>query len=199
MQIETIFLTQVSTIIGFIIALFVLYRVLVKQKDSTIEALKEKNHYLELLLMEAEKKSPDILIETVSNRVRILTEEIERLNQDSEKNELLIEEKEKELSLSKNELVSKLDSIERSIVVGRVGDSNRIRAILTTENKYALSNMAHETRTILTVLAGLVEYLSDREDNDEEEIKYFKIINQNISGLQNVIGVIWALSKEYES
>ncbi len=114
MNIEIIFYTQVASILGFLVALFVLYRLLVKQKDSTIELLKEKNNYLELRLTEAEQQRPDRLVENVSKRVKLLNEELERLNQDKENNEQLITEKEKELSRSKNELKELRAQFERA-------------------------------------------------------------------------------------
>lgn len=42
MSIEILFYTQLASILAFTVALFVLYRVLVSQKDSTIQLLKEK-------------------------------------------------------------------------------------------------------------------------------------------------------------
>jgi hypothetical protein len=113
-DIEIIFITQVASILGFLVTLFVLYRLLVKQKDSTIELLKEKNGFLELLLSEAKKQTPDLLVENISNRVKLLNEELERLNQDKETNELLITEKEKELSSSKGELEKLRTQFERA-------------------------------------------------------------------------------------
>ena len=114
MNIEIIFYTQMASILGFLVALFVLYRLLVKQKDSTIELLKEKNNYLELRLTEAAQQRPDLLVENVSKRVSLLMEELERLNQDKENNEQLITEKEKELSDSKNELKELKTQFERA-------------------------------------------------------------------------------------
>ena len=114
MNIEIIFFTQLASIFGFLVALFVLYRLLVKQKDSTIELLKEKTSYLEMQLSDAQQQRPDLLVENISKRVKLLNEELERLNQDKEKNEQLISEKEKELSSTQTELEELRSQFERA-------------------------------------------------------------------------------------
>ena len=97
MTIETIFYTQVVSILAFIVALFVLYRVLVSQKDATIELLKEKNDYLSCKLADAAANDPDVLANSLNNRVNVLEEELERLSKDKAKNQDEIELKEKEI------------------------------------------------------------------------------------------------------
>ena len=47
---ETIFITQLGSIIAFIVALFVLYSVLVNQKDATIQLLKEKIDFVDVVV-----------------------------------------------------------------------------------------------------------------------------------------------------
>jgi len=94
---ETIFFTKVASIIAFITALFVLYRILVNQKDATIELLKEKNSFLNEQLAIAKKEAPDQLAKVLSERIKILHEEISRLSEDQEMNKLLIDKKENDL------------------------------------------------------------------------------------------------------
>ena len=103
MTIETIFYTQLASLVGFIAALFVLYRVLVSQKDATIQLLKERYDYLAQQLNDASKSSPDALAKSLSDRVKILDEEIERLSKDKEKNQEQIKKREKELNEVKEE------------------------------------------------------------------------------------------------
>lgn len=103
MTLDTIFYTQVGSVISFIVAIFVLYRILVSQKDATIQLLKEKNNYLSDKLNDASQNSPDALAKSLSDRVKILDEEIERLSKDKESNQELIHEKEKELDAVKEE------------------------------------------------------------------------------------------------
>ncbi len=97
MATDVIFYTQIASVILFLLALFVPYRLLVSRKDSTVELLREKNQYLSEQIDQLKSQSPDILAENLSKRVRLLVEEIESLNQDREKNEAIIQEKESEL------------------------------------------------------------------------------------------------------
>ncbi len=101
---EVLFFTQIASIVAFIAALFVLYRLLVSQKDATIGLLKEKNEFLSVRLAEAKECSPDVLVENLSKRVKITSEEIERLNNDRDANQQLIEEKESELHILQSQL-----------------------------------------------------------------------------------------------
>ena len=111
MSIELIFYTQIASIIGFIVALFVLYRVLVSQKDATIQLLKEKVAFTENKLTHAESQKPDALAKSLSDRVNNLNKEIERLSNDKESNQNLINEKEAELEKLKEEA----DELSRQI------------------------------------------------------------------------------------
>ncbi len=97
MAIETIFYTQIGSILAFIVALFILYRVLVRQKDATIESLKAKNDYLSCKLADAVANDPDVLSKSLNNRVNVLEEELVRLSKDKVKNQDEIELKEKEI------------------------------------------------------------------------------------------------------
>jgi hypothetical protein len=98
MSIEHIFYTQVATIIGFVLAVFALYRLLVSQKDAVIELLKEKNSQLEYKLKEVESQSPDALVESLAKRVDIAKTEIGRLQKDGEEYKGQLSEKEAELT-----------------------------------------------------------------------------------------------------
>lgn len=116
---EVIFYTQIASIIGFVMALFVLYRMLVSQKDGTIELLKEKNQYLADQLSEAKSSSPDVLAENLAKRIKLLIEEIERLNKDRDKNENLIEQKENALHAVQKKLSELHEQIKRTEEVMR--------------------------------------------------------------------------------
>ncbi|MGX5218878.1 hypothetical protein ACVTMO_09515 [Pseudomonas segetis] len=74
MSIEILFYTQVGSILAFIVALFVLYRLLISQKDATIELLKEKANFFESQLSLTEKQKPDALAKSLSERVDTLTQ-----------------------------------------------------------------------------------------------------------------------------
>jgi len=72
---ETIFWTQVASIIAFVVALFVLYRLLVEQKDATIYLQKENIAYLKDQLTDAKLQSPDVLAQSLSSRVELYKDE----------------------------------------------------------------------------------------------------------------------------
>ncbi len=103
MTIEISSYTQVGSIIAFVVTLFFLYRVLVSQKDATIQLLREKSNYLEQKLSHAEQKKPDVLAKSLSERVENLNKEIGRLSEDKQNNQDLISEKEYELENVKEE------------------------------------------------------------------------------------------------
>ncbi|HLQ25693.1 MAG TPA: hypothetical protein VK138_07365 [Acidiferrobacterales bacterium] len=111
---EIIFYTQLASIFTFVVVLFVLYRLLVSQKDSTIELLREKNQYLGDQLAEAKSLSPDVLAENLAKRVKLLIEEIGHLNQDKDKNERLIEQKENALHALQKKLSQLQEQIKRT-------------------------------------------------------------------------------------
>lgn len=93
---DVIFFTQIASMVLFISSLFVLYRVLVQQKDATIDLLREKNLWLNDQLAIARESKPDVLLDSLEKRLQATQTELERLNTDSEKNAALILEKENE-------------------------------------------------------------------------------------------------------
>lgn len=54
MTVETLFLTEIASIIAYVGSVFFLYRLLVSQKDAVIEALKTKNEMLETRIKQLE-------------------------------------------------------------------------------------------------------------------------------------------------
>lgn len=103
MTIETIFWTQIASIVGFLVALFVLYRLLVEQKEATIQTQKENIAYLKDQLVEAKSQSPDILAQKLANRVKLFEEEVKRLENDKSSTEEQIKAKELELHRARAE------------------------------------------------------------------------------------------------
>ena len=82
MSIETIFYTQIGSIIAFIVALFVLYRILVQSKDATIETLKSQIAFLDTKVKDLSETSPDILLQRYEKRTTLLTDELEKAEQE---------------------------------------------------------------------------------------------------------------------
>jgi predicted nucleic acid-binding Zn-ribbon protein len=94
---EVLFYTQLASIIAYVGSLFYLYQVLVSGKDATIQLLKEKTEWLQKELDIAKESSPDVLMQRLNDRVKVLTDEIERLSKDKVANEELIRQKDAEL------------------------------------------------------------------------------------------------------
>jgi hypothetical protein len=99
-----IFTTQIFSIVIFVLALFGIYRSLVSQKDGVIELLREQLRQQENRIKDLQAQSPDVLAKTLSERIEIAVKEIERLKVDGGKHKVKIEEKEKELTKSKEQL-----------------------------------------------------------------------------------------------
>lgn len=98
MSIEVLFYTQLASILGYVAAAFVLYRLLVSQKDSVIELLRQRNENLQARISELESQSPDVLVDALSRRVEIAKKEIETLGRDGALHTSEIVEKERDLS-----------------------------------------------------------------------------------------------------
>lgn len=103
MTIETLFWTQVGSIVAFIVALFILYRLLVEQKDATSQVQKENIAYLKDQLVEAKSQSPDVLAQKLSNRVKLFEEEVKRLDEDKSSTQEQVKAKEAELKQAREE------------------------------------------------------------------------------------------------
>ncbi|MFW1459629.1 hypothetical protein ACEV75_18380 [Vibrio parahaemolyticus] len=110
MKTEVVFYTQVFSIVGFVIALFAIYRSLASQKDATIELLREQLKSRDITIQELKALSPNELAKSLSDRVDIMMSEIKRLRSDDSLNQDLINKKESELALVRAE-VSKLSGI----------------------------------------------------------------------------------------
>ena len=109
---EILFYTQVGSIVAYIFTVFFLYRLLVGQKEATIELLKEKNNYLKTQLKDLKEKSPGILEERLSKRINMLENELEKLSEDEVHNKEKIQEKEKELKIEREKLEKLQNEIE---------------------------------------------------------------------------------------
>lgn len=108
---ETVFWVQIVSIVGFVGALFVLYRLLVDQKDATIQLQKENISYLKDQLTDSKAQSPDMLAQSLANRIGLFEDELKRLNEDKTSTQEDIKSKEAELGrarLQAEELNKKL-------------------------------------------------------------------------------------------
>ncbi len=94
---QTIFWTQMASLIAFVVALFVLYRLLVSQKDATIELQKENISFLKSQLDEAKSQTPDALAQSLGARIKLVQEELRRYEQDKSITQEQVKAKEAEL------------------------------------------------------------------------------------------------------
>lgn len=94
---NVIFLTQIGSILALVFSIFGLYRLLVEQKDATIQLLKETVSTLKDQLADARSCTPDVLAQTLSGRVKLLEGELERLSHDKGANLEVMHTKEDEL------------------------------------------------------------------------------------------------------
>jgi len=94
---EVLLWTQIASIIVFLGTLFGLYKVLIEQKDATIQLQKENIAYLKDQLADAKAKSPDLLAQTLASRIKLLEEELKRLVQDNSSTQEQVNAKETEL------------------------------------------------------------------------------------------------------
>lgn len=115
---EVIFWTQISSIVAFLFAVFGLYRLLIDQKDATIQLLKETVSTLKDQLSEARNSTPDVLAQSLSGRVKLLESELERLSHDKDANQELVHRKEAELRTTrqKAEELTKQVSLARELL-----------------------------------------------------------------------------------
>ncbi|MBU1172341.1 MAG: hypothetical protein KKD44_22520 [Proteobacteria bacterium] len=94
---NVIFFTQVASVVAFILTLFGIYRSLVSQKDGVIDLLREQLRQQDIKIKELLSHSPDVLAKTLSERIEIAVQEIERLKIDGGHHKKKINEKENEL------------------------------------------------------------------------------------------------------
>lgn len=107
MNTEVILYGQAATFILFIVAIFILYRLLVQNKESTIQLLEKR---IEDLNDKMSTNGADILSSNLEKRISVLSNEIKRLNEDENINTVLIKEKEQEL-ISEREMYERLQLI----------------------------------------------------------------------------------------
>lgn len=100
---ETFFYLQVAYISASVFVIFVLYLTLASQRNKSIKLLREQNRLLTEQLDEARCLSPDVLAGDLSKRFTTLIRDIERLNEDRDKNKDRIEVKVTELHTLREE------------------------------------------------------------------------------------------------
>lgn len=108
---NVLFYTQIGSILLFILIVFALYRLLVQQKDATIELLRQRNEWFKDQLEAAQNLRPDVLVERLGKRLKATESELVRLNEDHDSNATVIAEKEKE----REELLERIEDLKQRI------------------------------------------------------------------------------------
>lgn len=114
---ETLFYTQVGSLITFVLVVFSVYRLLIEQKDAAIQLLKQRIEDQSERIRLLELQTPDALAKSLSERVERQLAEIERLRLDSSVNKDEIDRKESELRGIKSKLAFLLSTIRDSDVL----------------------------------------------------------------------------------
>ncbi|HEY6644109.1 hypothetical protein [Povalibacter sp.] len=114
MTTEVLFYTQIASLVTFVLVVFGVYRLLVQQKDASIELLKQRLEDQSERIRLLELQTPDALASSLSERVEIQLAEIERLRLDSNLNRTEIDGKESELREVQSKLASLLSTIRDS-------------------------------------------------------------------------------------
>jgi hypothetical protein len=111
---ELIFYTQVASIIGSLLAIFTFYRLLVSQKDSVIELLKQRIKLLEKDFKRLDTQPPDVILNSLDRQVDIAKSEIIRLHKAGEEHKGQIAEKEAALKGLGNRLLKLTDLLAKN-------------------------------------------------------------------------------------
>ena len=114
MPTELLFYGQIASIVVFLGALFGVYRSLAAQKDATIQSLKEQIELLKLQLGQARAQTPDVAVDALSKRVKSITEELSRLQQDAHASAETVAGKERELESATLEMSQLRDQVARA-------------------------------------------------------------------------------------
>lgn len=111
---QTATYVQLASIIVYVFTIFGLYKLLTSQKDATIQAKDAQIELLKLQLEQSEANTPDVLVEAHSKRIKLLVEELTRLQADNEASLNDIDAKKKELEITRNDLARLRGQIGRA-------------------------------------------------------------------------------------
>lgn len=114
---DVVFYTQIASNLGFIIALFTIYRLLVQQKDALIQLLKERLIEKDEKIAELKVQTPDALASALNDRIKLTQDEIGRLKADGDMHRREIDAKESELRSIQDKLTALSDLIRDSDLV----------------------------------------------------------------------------------
>jgi len=111
---DVLFYTQVGSLVTFVLVVFGVYRLLIEQKEATIQLLRQRLDDQGEKIRLLELQTPDALAKSLSERVERQLAEIERLRIDGTVNKEEINRKESELDSVQSRLASLLSTIKHS-------------------------------------------------------------------------------------
>ncbi len=162
MKIEAVFYTQIGSILSFIVTLFILYRILLKTKDATIETQKEQISLLNTKVKTLEATSYDVLLQTLEKKSSSLVKALEEATEEKER--LLIKTNELEGKLTENNSENKSEM-----------KSLKVRLNAVTQQVTSLKNKHNQLARILkeskNPYIGLLFY-SNTKSPIEKELSY---------------------------
>lgn len=119
MTLETIFVTQIASILGFIVTLFVLYRILVSAKNATIETLMQQISFNKQKIDELMNQEPDILLQKYQRRMEALEKELGKIELETTKSAEAKERSIEKIELIEEQLKVYEKSFEKGIQITR--------------------------------------------------------------------------------
>jgi predicted restriction endonuclease len=103
--IDTLFWVQIGSILTFVFTVFTLYKLLVSQKDATIELLKTRCESLS-------ETKPDVLVERMGKRLVLLQAELEKAENEKTQDQKRITELNQKLALESQQFEGLSERIE---------------------------------------------------------------------------------------
>jgi len=134
---DVIFLTQVASILGFVVALFVLYRLLIDNKDATIQLQKENIAYLKDQVAETKAQTPDVLAQSLAGRVKVFEEELRRLTADKSSTEEQVQQTKDDLRRARTEAEQLTRKVAQASEMLREFQCPRCGAVLSSRTYHS--------------------------------------------------------------
>lgn len=153
---DVVFYTQIVSLLAYIGTMFVLYRLLVSQKDATIEALRSRCELLKEHLDHARQSTPDELVKRMAERITQLTSEMSRLSADKDTSATVIQNKQSQMV----ELQSEMSQLEAQMARAR----NLVQELACPQCGAMMLTREHQSES--------VEYQGRDVDVDHEFVEY---------------------------
>ena len=168
MSIETLFFTQIVSILSFVVTLFILYRLLVQNKDSTIKLLQEKISFLKERLTTAENQDPDILVERLTKRAQALADELKRLQSEQSADMEQVSLLKQKLNAAQQDVIEVTPKLARAqSVVQRYSllQRSRIRLLDMYDGKCQVCGSGTRSTTLIAHIRPITSYGSSTHTN----------------------------------